>query len=285
MPDLKISELTQDSTPATTDQIVVERSGASNFRCTLGEVATAIGATSTPADDVFRIVDNADSTKKLAFEVSAITTATTRTITVPDSALDLGKMVTSAAVITDNAIVRGDSGARGTQASGLICDDSDNVIGFGSIRLKEVSAPSNVANTGFIYALDDGGDTELCWLDDGGAAAQITRDGYVNTNRGVRALGTSTFSINGADDGVSCQWTGTSTGVAGTIDQGRTGQVTPITLTGTAGTITFAAGSGVTLEAARGKTLTTNAPGASTAVHVAIMYHSATFATIVGDLA
>lgn len=36
------------------------------------------------ADDVFRIKDNGDNTKKLAFEVSAITTATTRTLTVPD---------------------------------------------------------------------------------------------------------------------------------------------------------------------------------------------------------
>ncbi len=35
-------------------------------------------------DNVFRIKDNGDTTKKLAFEVSAITTATTRTLTVPD---------------------------------------------------------------------------------------------------------------------------------------------------------------------------------------------------------
>ena len=35
-------------------------------------------------DNVFRIKDNGDATKKLAFEVSTITTATTRTLTVPD---------------------------------------------------------------------------------------------------------------------------------------------------------------------------------------------------------
>lgn len=35
-------------------------------------------------DNVFRIKDNGDSTKKLAFEVSTISTATTRTLTVPD---------------------------------------------------------------------------------------------------------------------------------------------------------------------------------------------------------
>ena len=35
-------------------------------------------------DDTFRISDNGDSTKKLAFECSGITTSTTRTMTVPD---------------------------------------------------------------------------------------------------------------------------------------------------------------------------------------------------------
>ena len=41
------------------------------------------------ADNVFRIQDNADNTKELAFEVSAITTATTRTVTMPDRNIDL----------------------------------------------------------------------------------------------------------------------------------------------------------------------------------------------------
>jgi len=36
-------------------------------------------------DSLFRIVDNGDPTKKLAFEVSAITAATTRTVTVPNA--------------------------------------------------------------------------------------------------------------------------------------------------------------------------------------------------------
>ena len=36
-------------------------------------------------DSLFRVYDNTDSTKKLAFQVSGITTGTTRTITVPDA--------------------------------------------------------------------------------------------------------------------------------------------------------------------------------------------------------
>ena len=38
----------------------------------------------TPQDTVFRIVNNPDQTKKIAFDASGITTATTRTITAPD---------------------------------------------------------------------------------------------------------------------------------------------------------------------------------------------------------
>ncbi len=46
-----------------------------------GATLTLGGGSSVFADDVFRIQDNGDATKQLAFEVSAITTATTRTIT------------------------------------------------------------------------------------------------------------------------------------------------------------------------------------------------------------
>jgi hypothetical protein len=37
------------------------------------------------SDADFRVVDNADQSKKLAFQVSGVTTATTRTLTVPDA--------------------------------------------------------------------------------------------------------------------------------------------------------------------------------------------------------
>lgn len=43
------------------------------------------GATSEFSDSEFRIQDNTDATKQIAFEASGITTATTRTITMPDS--------------------------------------------------------------------------------------------------------------------------------------------------------------------------------------------------------
>lgn len=46
-------------------------------------------------DSTFRISDNGDSTKKIAFEASGIATGTVRTITMPDSNVDLGLVATA----------------------------------------------------------------------------------------------------------------------------------------------------------------------------------------------
>lgn len=48
------------------------------------------GYTLEPQHDTFRIVDTTDVTKKLAFDASGLTTATTRTLTIPDRSLTLG---------------------------------------------------------------------------------------------------------------------------------------------------------------------------------------------------
>lgn len=47
------------------------------------------GGSTEFSDDVFRLKDDGDATKKVAFEVSAVTTGTTRTITMPNAAVNL----------------------------------------------------------------------------------------------------------------------------------------------------------------------------------------------------
>lgn len=72
----------------------------------LAGIDTALGAINiTPdfSDSAFRVHDNGDSTKKMAFEVSAITTATTRTVTMPDANVNLG--------LIDTAIQSSEKGA------------------------------------------------------------------------------------------------------------------------------------------------------------------------------
>lgn len=69
--------------------------------------------------------------------------------------------VSAAAALTDNAIVRGDGGAKGVQTSGIIIDDSDNISGIGTITsagLANISKNQNnstgLLNGGLDYAQD-----------------------------------------------------------------------------------------------------------------------------------
>lgn len=58
--------------------------------------ASIAGGTVTEyADDVFRVQDNADATKEIAFQASGIGTGNTRTITMPDDDVDLGAFTTT----------------------------------------------------------------------------------------------------------------------------------------------------------------------------------------------
>jgi len=84
--------------------------------------APSPGASSEFTDDLFRIQDNTDNTKELAFEVDSIATATTRTITVPDSNVDLGDIDTNNAKVS-NATHTGD--ATGATALTLATVNSD----------------------------------------------------------------------------------------------------------------------------------------------------------------
>lgn len=58
----------------------------------------------------------------------------------------------------------------------------DDVVTFeDGIMLEEMAAaPGNVANAGWFYTKDDGGDTEAYYEDDGGAEAQLTEDGAIH---------------------------------------------------------------------------------------------------------
>lgn len=64
--------------------------------------ALTVAAGNEFGDDVFRIKDDLDPTKKIAFQASAITTGTVRTITMPDSNVNLGDIATNATSISDH---------------------------------------------------------------------------------------------------------------------------------------------------------------------------------------
>ena len=54
-----------------------------------GPTGPAGAGSDTPADTVFRITDQTDTTKRIAFEASGVSTSTTRTVTMPDKDLTL----------------------------------------------------------------------------------------------------------------------------------------------------------------------------------------------------
>lgn len=81
MADSKISQLSTltKATVATNDSLpIVDTSATATKQITYQELVQ-------PQDDQFAIADNADNTKKVAFQVSGVTTGTTRTLTVPDA--------------------------------------------------------------------------------------------------------------------------------------------------------------------------------------------------------
>jgi len=74
-------------------------------------------------DTTVIVKGSVDATKLIRFEVDGLTTATTRVLTVPDKDITIGD-VTAAANLPDNALVRGDGGAKGVQLSTVLVSDA-----------------------------------------------------------------------------------------------------------------------------------------------------------------
>ncbi|MEO0271678.1 MAG: hypothetical protein ABIM30_01140 [candidate division WOR-3 bacterium] len=89
-------------------------------------------------DNVFRIRDNGDTTKKIAFEASAISTATTRTITMPDQDINLGLLPTA------------------IQRNGSVTFTADQSMGgFNLTNVATPTASHHAATKGYVDSLQD----------------------------------------------------------------------------------------------------------------------------------
>ena len=120
------------------------------------------------------LADNSDNSKKVQFELSGLSTSTTRTITVPDSDLTMGDM-TGPNSSTDHALVRYDgTSGKLVQDSGVSIDDSNNVSGMGYLELDDILEPSNPGSSkGRLYKKT--GDDGLFWKPDAvGAEVDLT---------------------------------------------------------------------------------------------------------------
>ena len=188
-------------TDADTMYVSFTRSG--NLGAT-GSTGATGGVGTEMADNVFRIQDNGDATKEIAFEASGISTGTTRTITMPDSAVTLvssgaianADINASAAIVTSKL-----SGAVTSIAShGLATSattDTTNASNIGSGTLSN-SRLSGVA----ILA------TDQSWTGSQRATTVTDNDGSFDMNAGQNFIctvssGTITITFTNIANGQS----------------------------------------------------------------------------------
>lgn len=137
------------------------------------------------SDAVFRVVDNSDTTKKLAFECSSITTATTRTLTVPDAnttiaGLSVAQTFSAAQTFSGNITQTGST----TLSTGTGAVSLNGVVTCAST----ITATTATLSTSLILSASNGdilsntsaaSDTKRVRFS-GGGAASVTRGALIN---------------------------------------------------------------------------------------------------------
>ena len=134
---------------------------------------TAASSSTVFSDDVFRIQDNTDNTKQLGFEVSNITTSTTRTITVPDSDVELFK---------DNL-----------SATTAPTANDDNTVGY-SIGSRWIDVTNDA-----VYTAVDVSTGAAIWRNLSASSSGVTTNGSVVDNELTRFDTNSGTSIQGSN--------------------------------------------------------------------------------------
>lgn len=106
--------------------------------------------------------------------------------------------VTAAANITDNAIVRGDGGAKGVQESSVLIDDSDNVSGMASLTLTNAGLHLLDTNASHDLIISPGSDLtadRVLTLTTGDAARTVTLAGDLNIAADLITSGANSLTL------------------------------------------------------------------------------------------
>ncbi len=169
-------------------------------------LSDVVGGGNTFADDLFRVFDNVDNTKQLAFQIAGITTATTRTATWPDKSGTVA-FLSDIQIVSDeflDGLFRINNTADPTKQlafdiSGVttatlrtwaIPDSNDTFVGKATTDIfinKSIDGLNNIfANIPF-SALADGVDGELITWDSSGVidTVAVGSSGEVLTSNGV----------------------------------------------------------------------------------------------------
>jgi hypothetical protein len=168
-----------------------------------GSGLTGVGATDV-SDAVFRVQDNSDATKEIAFEASGITTGTVRTITMADAAIDLGDIATNTAK-TSNVTHTGDV----TGATAL-------TIAAGAVDIAHHSATGTADGT--TYLRGDG-----TWTTPSGSGDMVLAG--TQTNTGAKTFNDATMLLAGSTSGTTTLKATAAAGTTTATFQAVTGTV------------------------------------------------------------
>lgn len=117
------------------------------------DTALASAGSAEFGDDVFRVKGSADATKKVAIEVDGLTTATTRTITMPDANVDLSDIAINSAKVSADGVVTSHSDVT-SAGSGIIISGAERTKLNAIEALADVTDATNVAAAGAVMEAD-----------------------------------------------------------------------------------------------------------------------------------
>lgn len=197
----------------------------SSDRLTFNGGLVSTPTTGTFQDSTFEIYDNGDNTKKIAFQASGITTATTRTITMPDANVDLSDVTTATSSNTASKIVKRD-GSGNFSAGTITADLTGNVTGnlTGDVTGNLTGNVTGNASTATALAAnpsDCGADTYATTIAANGnlTCATVTNAGLAGSIAASKLVGTDIATVGTITSGT---WNGTTIAIA----NGGTGQTT-----------------------------------------------------------
>ncbi len=124
----------------------------SSDNLTFNSVIIPTGTTGSFQDSTFFVYDNGDATKKIAFQASGITTATTRTITMADANVDLADVSGATSANTNSKIVKRDGSGNfsaGTISAALTGNVTGNVTGNADTATALAANPSDCSANQF----------------------------------------------------------------------------------------------------------------------------------------
>jgi hypothetical protein len=115
--------------------------------------ALATAGSDEKADNVFRITDDGDATKKIAFQASGITTETTRTVSMPDTDVDLGEIAANTAKVSADGSVTTHNDVTDAGSGAIITSAERTKLG-GIEALADVTDALNVEAAGAVMESD-----------------------------------------------------------------------------------------------------------------------------------